>query len=228
MAQSLTWTLPGSWQSAWGVTSGRRERSARAAVANRPLESVSSSADPAYSELDEAALVEACVAGRAGAFDVIVERHRRAVYQLCYRFVGNHEDASDLSQDVFLRAYRGLRRFRGQSSLATWLYRIGVNVCLNRVTAKTPQVESFEEQQHVDIGTESASELLLRAERATRVRAAIAELPRKQRATLIMRMYHEMSHQEIADVLGSSVGAVKANFFHALGNLRKLLGDEML
>ena len=75
----------------------------------------------------------ACLAGRAGAFDLIVERHRRPVYQLCYRFVGNHEDASDLSQDVFLRAYRGLRSFRGQSSLGTWLYRIGVNVCLNRV-----------------------------------------------------------------------------------------------
>ena len=58
------------------------------------------------------------------------------------------------------------------------------------------------------------------------MRAAIAQLPRKQRATLILRMYHEMSHQEIADVLGSSVGAVKANFFHALGNLKKLLGDE--
>ena len=88
-------------------------------------------------ELDEPALVEACLAGRTGAFDLIVERHRRTVYQLCYRFVGNHEDASDLSQDVFLRAFRGLRSFRGQSTLATWLYRIGVNVCLNRVSAKT-------------------------------------------------------------------------------------------
>ena len=57
----------------------------------------------------------------SGAFDVVVERHQRAVYQLCYRFVANHEDASDLTQDVFLRAYRGLRNFRGQSSLATWL-----------------------------------------------------------------------------------------------------------
>ena len=63
------------------------------------------------------------------------------MYQLCYRFVGNHEDASDLSQDVFVRAYKGLHRFRGQSSLGTWLYRIGVNVCLNRVAVKQPQSE---------------------------------------------------------------------------------------
>jgi len=185
-------------------------------------------ADPTLADLDERALVEACLDGHAGAFDLIVERHRRSVYLLCYRFVSNHEDASDLSQDVFLRAYRGLRSFRGQSSLATWLYRIGVNVCLNRVSAKKPQSESIEERQFVDERAESASDRLLKDERGARVRAAIAQLPRKQRATLVLRIYHEMSHQEIADVLGSSVGAVKANFFHALGNLKKLLGSEAL
>jgi RNA polymerase sigma-70 factor (ECF subfamily) len=183
-------------------------------------------ADLALADLDEHGLVEACLGGHPAAFDVIVERHRRSVYQLCYRFVSNHEDASDLSQDVFLRAYRGLRSFRGQSSLATWLYRIGVNVCLNRVSAKKLQSESIEDRQFVDERAESASDRLLKNERGARVRAAIAQLPRKQRATLVLRMYHEMSHQEIADVLGSSVGAVKANFFHALGNLKKLLGDE--
>ena len=184
------------------------------------------SADLALADLDERSLVEACLDGRSGAFDLIVERHRRSVYLLCYRFVSNHEDASDLSQEVFLRAYRGLRSFRGQSSLATWLYRIGVNVCLNRVSAKKLQSESIDDRQFVDERAESAPERLLKHERSARVRAAIAQLPRKQRATLVLRMYHEMSHQEIADVLGSSVGAVKANFFHALGNLKKLLADE--
>ena len=103
-----------------------------------------SAADVSFGELGEADLVAACLGGQTGAFDVIVERHRRTVYQLCYRFVGNHEDASDLSQDVFLRAYRGLRHFRGQSSIATWLYRIGVNVCLNRVSVKVPPSETIE------------------------------------------------------------------------------------
>ena len=181
--------------------------------------------DPALTELDEADLVSACLAGRPGAFDVIVERHRRTVYQLCYRFVGNHEDASDLSQDVFLRAFRGLRNFKGESSLGTWLYRIGVNVCLNRVSAKTPVNEPIEKHQHVDDRSESPSDRVLRGERAMQVRAAITRLPRKQRAALILRMYHEMSHQEIAETLGSSVGAVKANVFHALQNLKKLLAD---
>jgi RNA polymerase sigma-70 factor (ECF subfamily) len=182
-------------------------------------------ADGQLAELSESGLVEACLSGQPEAFALIVERHRRPVYQLCYRFVGNHEDASDLSQEVFLRAYRGLGSFRGKSSLKTWLYRIGVNVCLNRVAAKTPATEPLGDSQFVDDRSESPSERVLRHARAARVRAAINELPRKQRATLILRMYHELSHQEIAEVLGTSVGAVKANFFHALGNLRRLLGD---
>jgi RNA polymerase sigma-70 factor (ECF subfamily) len=173
--------------------------------------------------LDEPALVAACLAGRREAFDIIVERHRRAVYQLCYRFVGNHEDASDLSQDVFIRAFRGLGRFRGDSSLGTWLYRIAVNVSLNKVSVKQPQTEPIDARPHLDSRAADPASELLRGERAAQVRAAIACLPKKQRATVILRIYHELSHEEIAGVLGSSVGAVKANFFHALAKLRNLL-----
>jgi RNA polymerase sigma-70 factor (ECF subfamily) len=201
MASSLAWTLRAPW----------------------PIDAPMTAADSPLTGLDERELVEACLAGRTGAFDLIVDRHKRSVYQLCFRFVGNHEDASDLSQDVFLRAYRGLRSFRGQSSLATWLYRIGVNVCLNRVSVKTPVVEPIGDRPVVDDREESPAERLLRDERGVRVRQAIAQLPRKQRATLVLRTYHEMSHQEIAEVLGSSVGAVKANFFHALANLKRIL-----
>ena len=173
--------------------------------------------------MNEEQLVAACLAGHRAAFEIIVERHRRTVYQLCYRFVGNHEDASDLSQDVFVRAYKGLQRFRGQSSLGTWLYRIGVNVCLNRVSVKRPLTEPIDARPHLDERAADPAGELLRAERAAEVRAAIAQLPKKQRATVILRVYHELSHEEIAGILGSSVGAVKANFFHALGNLKRLL-----
>jgi len=215
---SMAWTIPGSWPRANTAAPARPQ--AMAAADDRPL-----------NELDEPALIAACLAQRPGAFELVVERHRRAVYQLCYRFVGNHEDASDLSQDVFLRAFRGMHRFRGQSTLATWLYRIAVNVCLNRVSAKTTLgtlTEPIEERQFIDLRAESPSQVMLKDERAARVRAAIAQLPRKQRATLILRTYHDMSHQEIADALGSTVGAVKANFFHALRNLKKLLGGDEL
>jgi RNA polymerase sigma-70 factor (ECF subfamily) len=176
-------------------------------------------------EFSEPELVAACLEGRRGAFDLVVERYRKPVYQICYRFMGNHEDASDLSQEVFLRAFRGLRNFKGDSKLGTWLHRIAVNTCLNRLALKAPRTEPLEGVQQVDTHSESPSDRLLRDERAARVRAAVARLPRKQRAALILRTYQELSHQEVADVLGTSVGAAKANVFHALQNLKKLLGD---
>ena len=176
---------------------------------------------------DERTLVDACLEGRRDAFDVIVRRHQRQVYRVCYRFVGNHEDASDLAQDVFVRAWRGLRGFKGSSALATWLYRIAVNASLNRVARKVPRLEPLDRgeraDQRADQRTERADTALLRGERAAEVRAAIARLPPKQRATLILRTYHELPHDQIATILGSSVGAVKANVFHALANLKKLL-----
>jgi RNA polymerase sigma-70 factor (ECF subfamily) len=172
---------------------------------------------------DDRTLVDACLGGRREAFDIIVQRHQRHVYQLCYRFVGRHEDASDLAQEVFVRAYRGLRGFKGQAAISTWLYRIGVNVCLNRVGLKSPRHESLDRADHADQHSERADARMLRGERAAEVREAIGRLPRKQRATLILRVYHELPHDQIAGILGSSVGATKANFFHALANLKKLL-----
>ena len=177
-------------------------------------------------ERDDAALVDAVLGGETSAFDELVERHRRAVYQVCFRFVNNHEDASDLAQETFVRAWKGLPNFKRESALSTWLYRIAVNVSLNRVSAKRPQTEPIESDRFVDVTSEAPGTSLFRTERAEAVRRAIAQLPAKQRATVILRAYHEMSHQEIADILGSSVGAVKANFFHALTNLKKILGSE--
>lgn len=185
--------------------------------------------DVALDALDDAELVRACVAGRIGAFDGLVLRHRRAVFQICYRFAGTQEEAADLAQDVFVRAYRAIGRFKGDSSFKTWLYRIAVNTCLSSVARKRPVTESLEDRatELAAPGTDAMTQLLA-DERAARVRAAIARLPAKQRATLLLRVYQELPHEEIAAVLGSSVGAVKANFFHALRNLRRLLGTEPL
>ena len=180
----------------------------------------------AMSHADDRALVDACLDGDKGAFDLLVERHRKQVYQVCYRFVGNHEDASDLAQDVFIRAYRALRTFKGHSAFSTWLYRVAVNVCLNRMAVRQPALETIEGREHQDTAAEPPDRAVLRRERAATVRAAIARLPRTQRATMILRIYHELPHERIAAILGSSVGAVKANFFHALANLRRLLQES--
>jgi RNA polymerase sigma-70 factor (ECF subfamily) len=174
-----------------------------------------------WSAADDLSLVRACLDGDRSAFDPIVERHRRKVYLICYRFAGNHADASDLAQETFIRAFRGLHGFKGNASLATWLYRIAVNVCLNKGKARSRP--PLDREGPVDRSVELPEAKVLRDERAAAVRAAIARLPKKQRATLILRVYHELRHEEIAAILGSSVGTVKANFFYALANLRKLL-----
>lgn len=216
------------WQSGIPMTWTGPRKGAATDAADQTIAAALESSDAAASSFDAASdertLVSAVVSGQRAAFDVIVERHRRVVYQVCFRLMGNHEDASDLAQDAFIRAYRAMGKFKGDSSLGTWLYRIAVNVCLNRLALKTPQTEALELTQHVDTRREPPDEPVLRGERAAMVKAAIARLPKKQRATVILRVYHELPHDEIAAILGSSVGAVKANFFHALNNLRRLLG----
>ncbi len=196
-------------------------------VATAPASDTSSTADPVIdSELPDDALVDAATRGVTEAFDLLVTRHRRAVYHVCYRFVNNHEDAADLTQDTFVRAWKGLSRFRSQAKFSTWLHRIAVNASLNRVSVKTPRLESTDFDDIVDLREPAPGQSLMTAERDAQVRVAVATLPPKQRTALILRTYHELSHQDIADIVGTSVGAVKANVFHALANLRKKLEPE--
>src|SRR6476469_4981315 len=114
----------------------------------------------------DAELVAAVLAGQRDAFDGIVERHRRHVYQLCYRFVGNHEDASDLAQDVFVRAFKGLKNFRADWALGRWLYRVGVNTCLNRLATKRPVTEPMDAAQHIDAQAPDPLDRVLQGQRA--------------------------------------------------------------
>ena len=152
------------------------------------------------------------------------------MYQLCYRFVGNHEDASDLAQDVFIRAYRGLRKFKGQASLGTWLYRIAVNVSPEQ--GRREDAEAGARSIRCCAASDERDGVA-RGER-DRCRCCAASAPgrcarrsrgcrRSSAPRSILRVYHELPHEQIAGILGSSVGAVKANFFHALNNLKKLM-----
>jgi len=180
---------------------------------------------PALSELRlaEREVVEACRRGEREAFDRLVERYQRDVYRLCYRFVNNHDDANDLAQEVFLKAWRAIGHFRGQSALSTWLYRIAVNACLNFRARRRPEVRELPES--LPDPSEGALDRLEGEERARRIRTAVGRLPEKQRATLILKIYHELTHEEVAQVLGSTVGTVKANLFHALAKLRRLVAE---
>jgi RNA polymerase sigma-70 factor (ECF subfamily) len=173
---------------------------------------------------DEREALEACRRGEREAFGLLVERYQREIYRLCYRYVGNHEDANDMAQEAFLKAWRALPSFRGDSAFSTWIYRIAVNTCLNFRSSRKPPTDEPSEALP-DLTTPSAPERLADRDRERQVRAAVARLPEKQRATLILKVYHELTHEEVARVLGSSVGTVKANLFHAMANLRRLVGE---
>jgi len=188
----------------------------------------SSDARPARDALrsEDERLVRACQGGEREAFSGLVERYQRDVYRLCYRYVNNHHDANDMAQEAFLKAFRALPSFRGDSSFSTWLYRIAVNTCLNfRQSRRAPYEPLSEELPDLRPPVALSIE---EGERAASVRAAVAKLPEKQRATLILKLYHELTHEEVARILGSSVGTVKANLFHALNNLRKTLAGSAL
>jgi RNA polymerase sigma-70 factor (ECF subfamily) len=171
---------------------------------------------------DDREAIAAAQAGDREAFDRLVERYQRDVYRLCYRYVNDHHDASDLAQEAFLKAYKAIGRFRGDSAFSTWLYRIAVNTCLNfRATRKLPTGPLEEDVPDRGRGVVARLE---DEELSAQVREAVSRLPEKQRATLILKIYHDLTHEEVAAILGSSVGTVKANLFHALGNLRKAMG----
>jgi RNA polymerase sigma-70 factor, ECF subfamily len=170
---------------------------------------------------DDREAIEASQRGDREAFDRLVERYQRDVYRLCYRYVNDHHDASDLAQEAFLKAYRAIGRFRGDSAFSTWLYRIAVNTCLNfRAARKLPSEPLPDDVPDRGRGVVARLE---HEELSQQVREAVSRLPEKQRATLILKIYHDLTHEEVAAILGSRVGTVKANLFHALGNLRKAM-----
>jgi RNA polymerase sigma-70 factor (ECF subfamily) len=164
--------------------------------------------------------------GSRDAFEELVRRHQRTVYQVCYRFSGRHEDAADLAQETLLRAWRSLGAFRGEARFSTWLYRVAVNTALARSSKSRAAEQQLDEATSLVSTGDAPDEGLDREARQRQVRAAIAQLPKRQRTTLILRVYHELTHEQIAATMGGSVGTAKANLFHALRNLRTLLTKE--
>ena len=177
--------------------------------------------------LEESAAIDACLAGDASAFDVLVLRHQKSIQRVCYRFTGNAEDAADLTQEVFVKAYRSLPKFRGTSAFSTWLYRIAVNACLSFKAARKNRTEEWDEDHDVVAEGPGVEEMVDARMSADQVRKALDTLPEKQRLTVIMKVLEERTHAEVAEILGSNVGTVKANLFFAIRNLRKQLAATL-
>ncbi len=170
-----------------------------------------------YSDFE---LIDRSLGGNRVAFEELVNRYKKSVYHLTYRMVHDYEDAADLSQETFLKAYQGLQKFKRRSSFHTWLYRISVNLCINYLRKKGNrqfvELDNVHTVQYPEVLDKLAMEELQDV-----VSKAVGKLPEKQRVAVILRIYHGLSHKEISDILGCSVGTVKANYFHAIRNLRK-------
>jgi RNA polymerase sigma-70 factor, ECF subfamily len=170
-----------------------------------------------YSDFE---LIDRALGGQHGAFEELVNRYKKSVYHLAYRMVRDYEDAADLSQETFLKTYQGLRKFKRRSSFHTWLYRITVNLCINYLRKKGQR--TFVELDHdYTVQAPEVLEKLAMDELQDVVSEAVGRLPERQRVAVILRIYHGLSHKEISEILGCSVGTVKANYFHAIRNLRK-------
>lgn len=158
--------------------------------------------------------------GDQTAFDTLVRQYQRDLFRLAYRMTGNAEDAKDLSQEAFLRAYRGLGTFDGRSTLSTWLYRITVNVCISHLRQRRTSHEAEGVETYADPSPKPLEELEER-EVYSAVAQAVADLPPQQRATLLLRVHHGLPYREIAEILESSEGTVRVNYFHAVAKLRE-------
>jgi len=169
----------------------------------------------------DTALIEEFKRGDARGFNELVKRYQQRVYWLVRRTVGNHEDADDITQEVFVRVYQSLKRFRGEASFYTWLYRIATNLTLNAIRKKRLRTAVGFEQLSTAPDTNAApDDQIAQKEYEQALLAAIEQLPPKQKLVFTLRYYDEMSYEDMARVLKKSVGGLKANYFHALKKIQ--------
>jgi RNA polymerase sigma-70 factor (ECF subfamily) len=177
----------------------------------------------------EAALIQRCTAGEESACSELVAEHQRMVVQLAMNLLGEHDEALDLSQEVFLRVFRTIHRFRGQSSLRTWIYRIAVNQARNRhrFWRRRHRADQVSLDQHIALhgefrsnGDTTPDRVLAQKELAARLQQALDQLPFDQRTAIVLREIDGLSYDEIAFSLGVAIGTVKSRLTRARQSLR--------
>ena len=168
--------------------------------------------------------------GDPGAFEELVNRYQGPIYNLCFRMVGNAEDAADMTQEAFIKAWKNLDSFQFEAAFSTWLYRLASNCCLDflrskkrRPTISLVTTNDEDEEQTVDVedNAPGPEEQLLSGEDREILRKALAEIDLEQRQILTLRVVNDLSYGEIAEILGIKEGTVKSRLSRARENLRK-------
>jgi RNA polymerase sigma-70 factor (ECF subfamily) len=177
-------------------------------------------------ETPDEALVTRAQRGDRAALEVLVRRHQRAVFRLCLRYVRDADEAADLVQRTFVRAMAKLADLRAAEVFRSWLLRIGANLALNHLRdhARFVPEDALDGTGGMPGTPPGHVERLEAGEAIQALRQAVDTLPTKQRMTLELRVYEELSFREIAEALGTSEGAAKVNFHYAVRNLRARLG----
>jgi RNA polymerase sigma-70 factor (ECF subfamily) len=185
----------------------------------------------------ERQLIERTLAGDDSAFGQLVDQHQGAVFNIAYRMLGNREEAKDVAQEAFWRAYRGLSGFDLDRPLAPWLYRIVTNLSLNRLRRYPPPTVSIDapppgrtdDAEPLPVPDPSAGppEHLLQAEVQAQIRQALLALPPADRAVIELRHFQGLSYDEIAAAMGASLSSVKSRLFRARRKLRSPLAALM-
>ena len=175
-------------------------------------------------------LVARSMGGDLDSFNQLVLRWERPIYALAYRVIGREEDARDVAQETFLRAFRALKGFKGQAKFSSWLYRITLNLCRDwiRRERRTPVAQMPEGIDIVELAgeetpSESLEDLVGRRQLGRAVSKAMATLPEEQRTAIILKEYHGLTFQEIADLLDCPLSTVKTRLYQGLSVVRKQL-----
>jgi RNA polymerase sigma-70 factor (ECF subfamily) len=170
------------------------------------------------------------VGGDAESFNQLIKRWERPIYALAYRTIGREEDARDVCQETFLRAFRGLAGFKGQAKFSSWLYRIAVNLCRDwlRRERRAPVVATPDGVDLVELAGEGehadrADDQVARHDLSRAVARAMRALPEEQRAAIVLKEYHGLTFQEIADLVGCPLSTVKTRLYQGLTVLRQEL-----
>ena len=182
--------------------------------------------------MEDKEIIEKVLAGDNDAFGLLVERYQNKIYNLCLRMCGNEDDAFDLTQDAFVRAWRNLGGFQFESAFSTWLFRLSSNICLDFLRAKKRRAavsltvsDEEDEESQLDLPDpgKSPEEAVIAAEDRNLLTQALNSLPTDHRQIIVMRAIDDLSYSQIAEILGIQEGTVKSRLSRARTALRNKL-----